>query len=56
MVSFGDYLETAQDYSLRAAIEKSFQRFHDGGYTTIYWRLLWEGHLTITMRPSALTA
>ncbi|PYV19968.1 MAG: hypothetical protein DMG07_00620, partial [Acidobacteria bacterium] len=26
------------------AIEKSFKSIRDAGFTTIYWRMLWEGH------------
>src|SRR5258706_12549665 len=51
-LSYGDYIDTTQPSEMaegvnlasKAGIEKSFRALRDSGYTTIYWRMAFEGH------------
>lgn len=43
-ISFGDVIERGGPLDSKGTIDKSFQQLRDMGYTTIYWRMLWEGH------------
>src|SRR5579862_7943658 len=43
-ISYGDVVEQGEKLSSTEAIEKAFQSLRDAGFTTVYWRLLWEGH------------
>jgi hypothetical protein len=43
-ISFGDVLELSGPLNSKSTIDNSFRRLRDAGYTTIYWRMLWEGH------------
>ena len=43
-ISYGDSLASNETLSSIAAIEKSFRSLRDAGFTTVYWRMLWEGH------------
>src|SRR5579872_4950530 len=43
-ISYGDVVEAGEKLSSTAAIEKAFRSLRDAGFTTVYWRLLWEGH------------
>ncbi len=46
--SYGDEIDTTLHkegrLSSKDAIERSFQYLRDHGFTTIYWRMYWEGH------------
>ena len=47
-LSFGDAIDSALqitgDWSSKVSIEKTIAKLKQSGFTTIYWRLVWDGH------------